>query len=92
MGILDHACEYGSAAKFILDSKAPEFILRTDFRPTSFLVTSDDRVFEDYQIESEQCRPPNTFLLALGLLMHPDRQRSVAGDGGRSAEVNDHSS
>jgi hypothetical protein len=39
---------------------------------------------EPKKIKSEQCRPPNIYPLSLGLLTHPDRQRSGAGDGGRS--------
>jgi len=32
---------------------------------------------------AEQSDAPNTYPLALGLLAHPDRQRSGAGDRGR---------
>jgi len=35
---------------------------------------------------AEQSDPPNTYKLALGLLKHPDRQLSGAGDRRRSVK------
>ena len=38
-------------------------------------------------MKREQSDPPNTYPLSLGLLTHPDRQRSGAGDRGRSIKT-----
>jgi len=53
-----------------------------DYAGTSMRSISD--LLDIEEIECEQSDAPNTYPLALGLLTHPERQRSGAGDRGRS--------